>query len=374
MNIRAPRPARAPLSALRAPSTLASVPTRPRAVAPLPLAAAILALAIAAFAAAQTPDVAAIQAREARNADNRTLTALERFRQALSGRYPGDPRLTMLEFGESEATALVLTSPASPPEFVIWRGDRWIGTENRKLEPWARPDVAAANAFPLSSVRAPPFRAWQDAWRRIPGQATDFFMKYAMGYDPAAGRVVVRATVGSMTTGRIAEQRFDPSSGAPVAVAAAAPPPAPKPAPRRSDDLRRDVGIAIAALRREVPATPLGAVRVTAREIAFTLADRSTWRFDVTHTLTPGPRYDGSFLCEQGWADADVDWGTLEVLPRNGVLAAGLGDDAEQHARFVIDRPRDCGGLVIEVFYDNYRAPQPWVRFDPRGRLLRSSQ
>ena len=110
-----------------------------------------------------------------------------------AGRYPGDPRLTMLEFGESEATALVLTSPASPPEFVIWRGDRWIGTENRKLEPWARPDVAAANAFPLSSVRAPPFRAWQDAWRRVPGQATDFFMKYAMGYDPAAGRVVVRA-------------------------------------------------------------------------------------------------------------------------------------------------------------------------------------
>jgi hypothetical protein len=350
------------------------VPTRPRAVAPLPLAAAILALAIAAFAAAQTPDAAAIQAREARNADTRTLAALERFRQALAGRYPGDPRLTMLEFGESEATALVLTSPASPPEFVIWGGDRWIGTENRKLEPWARPDVAAANAFPLSSVRAPPFRAWQDAWRRVPGQATDFFMKYAMGYDPAAGRVVVRATVGSMTTGRIAEQRFDPSSGAPVTVAAAAPPPAPKSAPRRSDDLRRDVGIAIAALRREVPATRMGAVRVTAREIAFTLADRSTWRFDTTHTLTPGPRYDGSFLCEQGWADADVDWGTLEVLPRNGVLAAGLGDDAEQHARFVIDRPRDCGGLVVEVFYDNYRAPQPWVRFDPRGRLLRSSQ
>ena len=374
MNIRAPRLARGPLSALRTASTLASVPTRPRAIAPLPLAAAILALAIAAFAAAQTPDVAAIQAREARNADTRTLAALERFRQALAVRYPGDPRLTMLEFGESEATALVLTSPASPPEFVIWRGDRWIGTENRKLEPWARPDVAAANAFPLSSLRAPPFRAWQDAWRRHPGQATDFFMKYAIGYDPAAGRVVVRATVGSMTTGRIAEQRFDPSSGAPVALAAAAPPPAPKAAPRRSDDLRRDVGIAITALRREVPATRMGAVRVTAREITFTLADRSTWRFDATHTLTPGPLYDGSFLCEQGWTESDVDWGTLEVLPRNGVLAAGLGDDAEQHARFVIDRPRDCSGLAIEVFYDNYRAPQPWVRFDPRGRLLRSSQ
>lgn len=373
MNIRAPRLAPGTLSARRAASTLASVPTRPRAVAPLLLAAAILAFAGAAFAADPAPDAVAIQAREARNADTRTLAALERFRQALAARYGGDPRLTMLEFGESEATALVLTSPA-PPEFVIWRGDRWIGTENRKLEPWARPDAAAANAFPLSSVRASPFRAWQDAWRQVPGQATDFFMKYAMGYDPAAGRVVVRATVGSMTTGRIAEQRFDPASGAPVALVAAAPPPAPKPAPRRSDDLRLDVGIAITALRREVPATRMGAVRVTAREVAFTLADRSTWRFDGTHTLTPGPRYDGSFLCEQGWPESDVDWGTLEVLPRNGVLAAGLRDDDEQHARFVIDRPRDCGGLAIEVFYDNYRAPQPWVRFDPRGRLLRSSQ
>lgn len=376
MTIRARPPDPGPLRAMRAASTLPHVPASPHVLALLPLAATLVGFAVAVpgVATAQATDVAAIQAREARNADARTLAALERFRQALSARFGGDPMLTMIEFGESEATALVLKSPASPPEFVIWRGDRWIGTENRKLDPWAGPDVAAANAFAISSLRAPSFRAWQDAWRRIPGQATDFVMKYAMAYDPAAGRVVVRATVGSMTTGRIAEQRFDPASGAPVTVAAAAPPPAPKAAPRRSADLRRDVGIAITALRREVPATPMGAVRVTAREIAFTLADRSTWRFDATHTLTPGPRYDGIFLCEQGWAEADVDWGTIEVLPRNGVLAAGLGDDAEQHARIVIDRPRDCGGLVIEVFYDNYRAPQPWVRFDPRGRLLRSSQ
>ena len=340
------------------------------------MSAAIVACALAMpdVAAAQAADVAAIQAREARSADTRTLAALERFRQALVARYPGDPRLTMLEFGESEGTALVLASPAASPEFVIWRGDRWIGTENRKLEPWAKADVAAANAFPLSSVRASSFRAWQDAWRRAPGQATDFFMKYAMGYDPAAGRVVVRASVGSMTTGRMTEQRFDPAGGAPVAVAAAAPSPAPKTATRRSDDLRGDVPLALAALRREAPSTRMGAVRVTRREIAFTLADRTTWRFDAAHSLTPGPRYDGSFLCEQGWSESDVDWTALTHLPRNGVLAAGLDDESERHARFVIDRPRDCGGLAIEVFYDNYRAPQPWVRFDPRGRLLRSSQ
>jgi hypothetical protein len=130
------------------------VPTHPRAVAPLPLAAAIVALAIAAFAAAQTPDVATIQAREARNADTRTLAAFDRFRQALAVRYPGDPRLTMLEFGESEATALVLTSPASPRVRDLARRplDRHREPE---AEPWARPDVAAANAFPLRRFARP---------------------------------------------------------------------------------------------------------------------------------------------------------------------------------------------------------------------------
>ena len=133
-------------------------------------------------------------------------------------------------------------------------------------------------------------------------------------------------------------------------------------------------GLALAALRRGAPATRLGAVRVLAREIAFTLADRSRRRFDATHALPPGPRYDGPFLCEQGWSERDVDRAALEHLPRNGVLAAGLDDGCDGHARFVIDRPRDCGGLAIEVFCDNCRVPQPWGRFDPRGRLPRSSQ
>jgi hypothetical protein len=337
------------------------------------IAAALVPLA-AMPARAQTADVAAIQAREARNADERTLAALERFRRALVERYGGDARLAMLEFGESEAAALVLASPGAAPAFVIWRGDRFVGTGHRKFVPWASPEVAAANAFAVSSVRAASFRTWQDAWRRSPGQATDFMMKYEVGYDPAAGRVVVRATVGSLTTGRMTEQRFDPASGAPIAIAAAAPAPAPKAAPRRSDDLRADVALALAALRREVPATRLGSVRVARREIAFTLADRSTWRFDAAHALVPGPRYDGAFLCEQGWDEGEVDWTKLGALPRNGVLAAGLDDGDERHARFVIDRPRDCGSLVIEVFYDNYRPPQPWARFDPQGRFLRSSR
>jgi hypothetical protein len=334
---------------------------------------ALVALVAADPAPAQGGDVAQIQAREARNADARTLAALERFRQALIAKVGGDPMLAMLEFGESEAAALIVR-PGGARELLIRQGDRWIGTENRKLEPWAGAAVATANAFALSSVRATSFQAWIDRWRTIPGQATDFIMKFEMGYDPAVAKVVIKARVGSLTTGKIAAIAFDPASGQPVTIAAAATPPAPKAPPRKSDDLRRDVAIAIVALRREVPATRLGAVRIGRREIEFTLADRSTWRFDTAHVIRPGPRYDGSFLCERGWSENDVDWARLRDLPRNGVLAAGLDDEDEAHARFVVDRPRDCGGLAIEVVYDNDKTPQPRVRFDPQGRLQRSSR
>lgn len=182
------------------------------------IAAALVPLA-AVPARAQTADVAAIQAREARNADERTLAALERFRRALVERYGGDPRLAMLEFGESEAAALVLASPGAAPAFVIWRGDRFVGTEHRRLVPWASPDVAAANAFALSSVRGDALRAWQRAWRSTPSRAGDYVSGYAVGYDPDAGRPVVRARVGSLATGRLSVHAFDPATGAPVAAA-----------------------------------------------------------------------------------------------------------------------------------------------------------
>lgn len=336
-------------------------------------ALAFVALVDAGLSPAQGGGVAEIQAREARNADARTLAAFERFRQALIAKIGGDPMLAMLEFGESEAAALVVR-PGGARELLIRQGDRWIGTENRKLEPWASAAVATANAFALSSVRATPIRAWIDRWRTVPGQATDFIMKFEMGYDPAVAKVVIKARVGSLTTGKISVVPFDPASGQPVTVAAAPAPAAAKAPPRKSDDLRRDVATAIAALRREVPATRLGAVRIDRREIEFTLADRSTWRFDAAHVIRPGPRYDGSFLCEQGWSEHDVDWTKLRDLPRNGVLAAGLDDEDEAHARFIVDRPRDCGGLGIEVVYDNDKTPRPRVRFDPQGRFQRSSR
>jgi len=114
----------------------------------------------------------------------------------------------MLEISESEGEALVVRAGGAP-EHVIWQGERWIGTDGRQLKPWASPPIAATHAFALSSVKAEPIRAWIDTWRKMPGQATDFVTGYAFGYDPARSRIAVRATVGSMTTGRLSEQAFD---------------------------------------------------------------------------------------------------------------------------------------------------------------------
>jgi len=159
-------------------------------------------------ALAQPADVAAIQAREARNADARTLAALERFRNALVARFGGDPTLTMLEISETEGEALVVRANG-PPEHAIWQGGRWVGTDGRQLKPWASPSIAATHAFALSSVTAEPIRAWLDAWRKVPGQATDFVTGYAIGYESARSRIAIRATVGSMTTGRLSQQTLD---------------------------------------------------------------------------------------------------------------------------------------------------------------------
>lgn len=326
-------------------------------------------------ARAQTPDVAAIQASEARKADARTLAALESFRAALIARFGADPTLAMLKWSETEGSALV-AKPGGGTEFVIRQGGAWKSTDARKPDLWAPPAVAAANAFKLSSVKSAPVRAWVEAWRKAPGQATDFISDYAMGYDPAAGQVVVRAVVGSMTTGKLTRAVFDPGSGSAVA-AAAAPRPVPssvRAAPKRSEDLRRDVALALAALRKETPTARLSSVRISRTVIDITMADRSTWAFDASHTLKAGPRYDGIWVCGEGWLEGEVDWARLGELPRNGVLAAGLDDEDEAHARFTIDRSSDCRPLAIEVTYDNYKTPQPWVRFDARGRLVTTSR
>ena len=186
------------------------------------LAALVLVALAPAPAFAQAADIAAIQAREARNADARTIAALERFRQALATRAGADAKLAMLEITESEGEALVVKAGVAP-EHLIFQGDKWIGTDGRRLRPWAPAAVAADHAFALSSVTPAGIRAWLAAWRKTPGQATDFVVEYAFGYDPALARLVVKATVGSMTTGRLSEQAFDPASGANLDV----------PAPRR---------------------------------------------------------------------------------------------------------------------------------------------
>jgi hypothetical protein len=175
------------------------------------VSALVFALFVAFFAPcayAQPADVAAIQAREARNADARTLAALERFRAALVERYGRDPKITMLVIGETEGEALVVRADGTS-EHAIRQGERWIGTEGRALKPWVSPAIAATHAFTLSSMKAETIRSWLDGWRNVPGQATDFVTGYAIGYDPARASVSIRASVGSMTTGRLSRQTFD---------------------------------------------------------------------------------------------------------------------------------------------------------------------
>ena len=80
--------------------------------------------------------------------------------------------------------------------------------------------------------------------------------------------------------------------------------------------------------------------------------------------------------------NATQDRGAWEhyVAPPEGSMLRWFHDNnfarqgPEAHARFRIDRPRDCGPLAIEVSYTNYQVPQPWVRFDPQGAFLRHSR
>jgi hypothetical protein len=133
--------------------------------------------------------------------------------------------------------------------------------------------------------------------------------------------------------------------------------------------VRREVARALAAVRAAAPDKRLGAVRIDRRRIDITLADRSTYQFDRTFTLTAGERYDGIWLCEKGFVQEDVSWDQLPELAHVALVIGKLDDEDEPHARYVVDRSRDCDPVEIEVVFDNYTIPQPWLKFDSRGRF-----
>ncbi len=333
--------------------------------------------AVGAFAqpARQAPpkSVLEIQISEAKRTDERFLAYIARFKAALVARDGGDPLLLMFKASEVEGEALVVR-PGAPPEHIIWQEGKWISNDGRQLRAWARPDVATANAFHVTEVREAVIRDTLRAYRTRPGKASDWIGDLTMGFDPDAVALVAQLVVGSMTGAGLGNFTFDPVTGKTVVIARAPPPVAPKPPPRLTDDMRHEIPRAIAAVRAAAPDARLGAVRITRQRIDVTLADRSAFTFDPTFVLTPANRYDGTWLCEKGFAADDIDWLRLHEFARLAVVNGRLDEEDEVHARFTIDRSRDCGPVEIEVVFDNYKIPQPWVKFDATGRYKGKSR
>lgn len=324
--------------------------------------------AVAQPAAQATPKtVLDVQISEAKRTDERFLAYITRFKAALVAREGGDPLLMMFKASEVEGEALVVR-PGAAPDHVIWQEGRWISNDGRQLRPWAKPDVATANAFHVSQVRESVVRDTFRAYRTRPGKASDWIGDLTMGFDPDALVLVAQLVVGSMTGAGLGNFTFDPVTGKTVVIARAPPPVAPKPPPRQTDDMRHEIPRAMAALRAAAPDARLGAVRITRQRIDVTLADRSVYTFDPTFVLTPASRYDGTWLCEKGFAAEEIDWPRLHEFARLAVVNGRLDEEDEVHARFTIDRSRDCGPVEIEVVFDNYKIPQPWVKFDASGR------
>jgi hypothetical protein len=303
---------------------------------------------------------------EAARTDERLLAYLARFKAALSEREGDDPQVLMLKASEVEGEALVVR-PGGPAELLIWQDGQWISSQNRQLRPWATQDVAAANAFRASQVREAAIRDAIRAYRRQPGKATDYVGDLEVGYEPVAGALVAKLMTASLSSAGTGSMAFDPMTGKSVTIARAVAPVTPRAPARQTDDMRHEIPRALAAVRDAAPDTRLGAVRITRQRIDVTLADRSTYTFDPTFVLTPGTRYDGTWLCEQGFGANEVNWLTLQDLAHIALINGRLDEEDEVHARYTVDRSRDCGPIEIEVVFDNYEIPQPWVKFDASG-------
>ncbi|MDH4180987.1 MAG: hypothetical protein OEV46_03180 [Betaproteobacteria bacterium] len=180
------------------------------------------ALAAIAWPFAQAQDVRAIQAREARRTDERTLAYFEKFRAALTAKAGADPLLSMLVFDEQEAQALVHASRDAGAEHVIYRQGAWIGTDGRQLRPWAPEAGAAVARFPLSAVQPSFVRERMNAHRADPQKATDFLGPVRVGYFGApVNKLLLEIQVGSMSALGLSAVQFDLATGLKVDVAAA---------------------------------------------------------------------------------------------------------------------------------------------------------
>ena len=137
-------------------------------------------------------------------------------------------------------------------------------------------------------------------------------------------------------------------------------------------NLMKDVPASLARFRREVGPARLMAVWIGREKITFVQADKVVIDYDRRGRFTTRPeRYDGIWLCTQGFDDREVDWSGFAALVEKALLAGNLDEEDRDHARVAVERPRECAPTRIEVQFTNYKAPQPSVSFDAGGRLLK---
>jgi hypothetical protein len=176
--------------------------------------ALVVTAAVLASPWATAQDIRAIQAREAQKADERTLAYLARFKAALIAKSGTDPQLTMLEWSENEAQALVVDAGGHVAH-VIWQEGKWIGTDGRQLKPWAPAAPAASQRFALSAVREEMVRDKLRAHRAQPKHGTDFLGPVRVGYFAKPfDRQIVEIQVLSLTGGGMSAIQFDLATGA----------------------------------------------------------------------------------------------------------------------------------------------------------------
>lgn len=342
---------------------------------------AVLALALP--AAAQ--DTRAIQIREAQRADERTFAYFEKFRHALVARFGADPLLAKLKFDEQEAQALVYAASGAPPEHVIWQAGNWIATDGRELKAWAPGADPAIARFRLSAVKEALLREKFRAYRTQPARAADHLGAVTIGYfGNPFNRLIAEVMVVGMSSFGLTVIAFDLATGQSLDVAAAiagarakreataaAQAAAASAAAKR--DLRSEVPAVLAAFRRDVGTGRLMAVWITRTRITFIQSDRAMFDYDRLGSFERRERpYDSVFLCAEGFADSEVDWGALSGLVEIALRAGKLDEEDREHGEISVERPRDCKPTAVEVKFTNYVSPYPSSAFEPRGKLLRA--
>ncbi len=175
-------------------------------------AVALLLLALAFDARPQ--DTRALEVREARRTDERTLSYFAQFRAALTDRFGADPLLSMLVFDEQEGQALVHKSAGAPAEHVIFQAAKWISADGRELKPWAPGADPSLARFPLSAVGEALVRDKFRAYRAQPARAADHLGPVQVGYfGNPFDRLVAQVQVVRMAPFALTAIAFDLETG-----------------------------------------------------------------------------------------------------------------------------------------------------------------